>query len=157
MRCVGHVDPPSTYPEGLVSGGSAWIRLTVSVDGHEEQIAFLIDTGASATSLQPFDAMALFGDEFEEAVSSPSTRRVVGRGVSGLTSLLVADAKLTFRSTAEERLVLEQPILLADPVLAAPVSRGERQLPSLLGRDVLRHFRIELDYGESPFVVLETL
>ena len=32
-----------------------------------------------------------------------------------------------------------------------------RSLPSLIGRDVLRPFRLELSYGDAPQVLLETL
>ena len=49
------------------------------------------------------------------------------------------------------------PILIARPEPAEPGDHGNWRLPSLLGRDFLRHFRFELFCGERREAALETL
>ena len=49
------------------------------------------------------------------------------------------------------------PILFARPTPVEPGDHGNWRLPSLLGRDFLRHFRLELLCGEQRRVALETL
>ncbi len=62
------------------------------------------------------------------------------------------EAQLTLRSD-EGQYRLSQRV-----VIPPPANRIlPRSLPSLLGRDVLRHFRLELTYGGAPSVLLETL
>ena len=78
-------------------------------------------------------------------------------GVGVGVDRVVHDATLTLRSVEDETYPMEMPILIARPALAEPGDHGNWRLPSLLGRDFLRHFRFELLCGERREAALETL
>ncbi len=64
---------------------------------------------------------------------------------------------MQLRSTTDELWRVDLPVLIAEPQPVLPSDAGNWGLPSLLGRDFLRHFRLELTYGDSPSVLLDTL
>ena len=70
---------------------------------------------------------------------------------------VVRDATLGIISNDREPYFLRMRILIAEPTQSAPRGDGNWQLPSVLGRDFLRHFRLELLCGDARRVILETL
>ena len=157
MRFRGYVHPIRTLPHSVVSGGAARIRITLMLQGRSSDIRFLIDTGADATVLHPRDAYRLLGGDLHRIDFGRDSYRVAGLGVGGDIDRVVRDAMLTLRSVDDEVYAVEMPILIARPTPAEPGDHGNWRLPSLLGRDFLRHFRFELFCGERREAALETL
>ena len=141
----------------MVSGGSPLAQIVVALDGRSREVSFLIDTGADATVLHPRDARRILARDLYTIDFDADSRRVVGLGVGGGADRVVRDATLTLRSVDGESYQMELPILIARPTPAEPGDHGNWRLPSLLGRDFLRHFRFELFCGERREAVLETL
>ena len=129
----------------------------MALSGHSRDIAFLIDTGADATVLHPTDAYRLFRGDLRTIDFDRDPRRVPGLGVGGAVDRVVRDATLTLRSEDHRLHPIEMPILIARPIPSEPGEHGNWRLPSLLGRDFLRHFRLELLCGEERRVMLESL
>ena len=84
-------------------------------------------------------------------------RRTPGLGVGGTADRVVRNATLTLRSEDRRLHPIDMPILIARPTPGEPGDHGNWRLPSLLGRDFLRHFRLELLCGEQRRVMLESL
>ena len=141
----------------MVSGGSPLAQIVVALDGRSREVSFLIDTGADATVLHPRDARRILARDLYTINFDADSRRVVGLGVGGGADRVVRDATLMLRSVDGGTYSMEMPILIARPVPAEPGDHGNWRLPSLLGRDFLRHFRFELFCGERREAVLETL
>lgn len=74
-------------------------------------------------------------------------QRTLG-GVGGSTTYYVHPALFGFQYDDQQPRVLQGEILVAEP------NASNRRVPSLLGWDVLRHFRVTLDYGQR-FITLE--
>ncbi len=129
---------PNVHVELLIEGAPS------AFDVH-----FLIDTGADDTILHPSDllrpdvpSLALPFDDHPEG-------RQIG-GVGGGGYIIPVSARLFFRAdTGTERLSQDGRIWVAQPTDA------NRRLPSLLGRDLLQHFRLTVDYDAAPPVLLE--
>ena len=141
----------------MISGGAPLIQIAVALEGRSDDIWFLIDTGADATVLHPADAQSLLGDSLHRIDFARDPYRAAGLGVGGGVDRVVRDATLTLRSVDDETHATEMPILIARPTPAEPGDHGNWRLPSLLGRDFLRHFRFELFCGERREAALETL
>ena len=102
--------------------------------GIEGKIDFLVDTGAADSMMHPGEARLLRIDY------SKLTGRRPAYGVGGQSVAFQEHAHLLFH----DEVTLEwydYPILL---VIAEP-SRHNHRYPSLLGRDVLRHWRTVYD------------
>ena len=141
----------------MISGGAPVIQIEVALEGRSVDVSFLIDTGADATVLHPTDARALLRGGLHRIPFENDPRRAAGLGVGGGVERVVRDATLTLRSVDGESYLMEMPILVARPMPAEPGDHGNWRLPSLLGRDFLRHFRFELFCGERREAALETL
>ena len=141
----------------MVSGGAPVIQIDVALEGRSVDVSFLIDTGADATVLHPTDARSLLRGGLHRIPFEDDPRRAAGLGVGGAAERVVRDATLTLRSVGGEFYQMEMPILIARPAPAEPGDHGNWRLPSLLGRDFLRHFRFELFCGERREAALETL
>ena len=157
MQFRGAVLSQESFPYSIVVGGAALIQITVSIGDREGAVRFLIDTGADVTTLNPRDASRILMEDLLEIDFAADSRRVRGRGIGGGVDQVVRDAALTLRSIDREQYEVELPILIAQPTPAEPGEHGNWRLPSLLGRDFLRHFRLELHCGEPRSVLLETL
>ena len=101
-------------------------------------VEFLVDTGATRTTLHPGDVVKWGIDIASYAASvQPSTLA----GIGGEASYCAADAVLRFKST-------QIPL----PVLIGPLDQSQfdlalrKQVPSLLGRDLLNLGRLVVDY-----------
>ena len=141
----------------MISGGAPLIQIAVALEDRSDDIWFLIDTGADATVLHPADAQSLLGDGLRRIDFGSDPYRAAGLGVGGGVDRVVRDATLALRSVDDEAYPMEMPILIARPTPAEPGDHGNWRLPSLLGRDFLRHFCFELFCGERREAALETL
>ena len=141
----------------MISGGAPLIQIAVALEDRSDDIWFLIDTGADATVLHPADAQSLLGDGLRRIDFGSDPYRAAGLGVGGGVERVVRDATLMLRSVDDEVYAVEMPILIARPAPAEPGDHGNWRLPSLLGRDFLRHFRFELLCGERREAALEAL
>ena len=157
MRFHGEVREARALPHSIVSGGAPLIWARVTLDGRSEEIAFLIDTGADATVLHPADAHSILGADLRRIDFDHDPRRTPGLGVGGTADRVVRNATLTLRSEDRRLHPIDMPILIARPTPAEPGDHGNWRLPSLLGRDFLRRFRLELLCGEQRRVMLESL
>jgi hypothetical protein len=112
--------------------------LPVSID-------FLVDSGATGSCVHPQDAMLRLGLS-EAMLSSPqfwaSTR--VSRGVGGEATSYVHPATYTF---VHDDGRLQQ---IDGDIHIAQLTPTNLDIPSLLGWDILRFFRIELEYHLNP-------
>ena len=157
MRFEGVVRPSRRLRHSMVSGGSPRILVRLSLGGRSGDLWFLIDTGADATVVHPRDAQRFLGDSLQRIDFGRDPYRAAGLGVGGGADRVVRDATLTLRSVDDEVYAMEMPILIARPAPAESGDHGNWRLPSLLGRDFLRHFRFELFCGERREAALETL
>ena len=135
---VGFFDPSSQWPVPRV-------RATVfllSVAPRWAAVDFVLDTGAAVTSLQPGDATAALGID-RDKLTNPDVwpQRVTAHGFGGPSTCYVENAEFGFRHENGGLQVLRDRILIAQPTTA------NRELPSVLGWNVLRYFRIELDWA----------
>ena len=152
MKFHGVVRAAGNGAPGVETVGAPAITVQVEVLGRSTAVQFDIDTGSAVTILSDADASRLLGVEHGLLEFHADAQRIGLRGLAGLTAGNMLEARLTLRGD-EGRYSLSQRI-----VIAPPVSRfAPRPLPSLLGRDVLRHFRLELIYGEAPSVLLKRL
>lgn len=126
------------------------VNLVVAFGQRREQVPFMIDTGADFTIVAPRRTRALFGSEFDyNAV--PSARRLPIAGVGpGTVDTIIQPVGMLM--TDDDRAVfrLSQTMLFAVPGTGAA---GHWQVPSVLGRDVLRRFELRLSY-DPPNVSL---
>jgi hypothetical protein len=127
------------YPLPLVQAG-IWL------DGLTDQwhlVNFVLDTGATNSCIHPLDARrlriprsALDSDAWTESTST--------MGIGGRALYRSVPARYAFiqEDPAQTEIIEE-----ASARLAASTSSNQR-LPSLLGWDVLRHFRLTVDTDE---------
>ena len=106
-------------------------RLRVS-----RRISFLLDTGADSTSLHPRDARDA-GIAFDQLGNRHSSR-----GIGGRSSYFREPAILAF-SDGELVRMYEVGLLIAEP------NDTNESLPSLLGRNVINHWRMVYDPSED--------
>ena len=111
---------------------------------------FLIDAGSSATTLHPQDALELLGDDYFQIDFANDPHRVSARGVGGVVNRVVRHATLGITSIDREPYFLRMRILIAEPTQSAPRGHGNWQLPSVLGRDFLRHFPARAGLWRGP-------
>ena len=157
MRFHGFVHPTSSLSHSLVSGGAPMILIWVSLGGQSVDVRFLIDTGTDATVLHPPDAKRILSNDLHQVDFDHDPHRTTGEGVGGAVDRVARDATLSLRSEDRRFYPIEMPMLIARPTPAEPGDHGNWRLPSLLGRDFLRHFRLELLCGDRRRVALETL
>ena len=157
MRFPGRVLAARRFAHSLRSGGEPQMRIAVALNGERHPVLFMIDTGSPFTILSPNDALALLRRDYFALDFANDSRRIQIFGVGGSDNqLILRDARLTLDSDDLRQMEIEAPVLIAQPVPPAPGDHGNWRLPSLLGRDVLQRFRLELDYGGRPSVYLET-
>ena len=146
-----------TLPHSIVSGGEALIEILVSIEGMQGTVRFLIDTGADVTVLSPADSLRVLRDDAFAIDFAGDPRSLRLMGIGGGSHHVVRDAVLTLYSTEGERRSLAMPILIAEPAPPRLAEPGPPQPPSVLGRDFLRRFHLELRCGDQRRALLETL
>jgi hypothetical protein len=132
IRGYFHPDrPPHPYVEVAVSIP----RLSTGFVG----IQFVVDTGAAQTCIHPMDAMTLL--EIPEGTLSRAPRGVEPlpfSGIGGGASYYGYDVELAVFDDTRGWQRIEIVAAVAVP------TRTNRWIPSLLGLDVLKHFRTEI-------------
>ena len=121
-------------------------------------IAMLVDTGADTTALGPRDALALLGRSYLDMDfdHGPGSIRVRGFG-GGEGSALVSPMELWLRDTDGIDFPVLLNVAITKPSPAQPGDRGNWQLPSLLGRDILSHFDLALSYNPPAVSLTEAV
>lgn len=157
MRFIGNVRQLRSLPHSILSGGEAEFEVSVSVAENQDLVRFVIDTGAEVTVLGPDAALSVLGPAALDIDSAHDPRSLRLLGIGGGAHHIVRDAELILHSSEGERYSVEMPILLAEPHLPGRSDLRAPQPPSLLGRDFLRRFHLELLCGEPRRAVLETL
>ena len=131
----GEFDPSDPYPK-------PWVRVFVFLAGISAkwtEVRFLIDTGAGMTCLHPRDAIAV--GVTTTALMTPTVWPRVVRlsGVGGTMAYFETDASVAFPQIDGSLHLIDQKILVAQ------ARRTNTRLPSLLGWDLLRGFRLNID------------
>lgn len=135
------------YFSATWGGPFVWARLTVP--GRPPQpVPFLIDTGSPTSIIHANDArmrLKLPIRELEPAGWLPEDT-VRRRGVAGVALSRLMDAALDFAHEDGETETIAETIELG--------GIGSEGLPSLLGWDVLRHFRLDLNASRGSVALL---
>ena len=97
-----------------------------------DRVTFVVDTGANSTCLHPYDARRLGVDYNALAPGTP------GRGVGGTQEQFSEEAVLSFFDGTNVYFYFLEVDIPA-------VTDASLNLPSLLGQDVLRHWRMVHD------------
>jgi Aspartyl protease len=105
--------------------------------GYRGPISFLIDTGADGSVLMPVDAKRL-GVDFN-SLQNPVVSTGIGGKASGFEEICVL-------SFADNRYIYSY--LLNKMEISAP-TRDNLRFPSLLGRDILNHWRCVFDISRQ--------
>lgn len=111
------------------------------------QVTFLIDTGASVSLLHPRDAIR-FGLDLASLAADPRSERA--RSMSGVARFIRTTALLDFDED------VPRPRSLRHPIGIAEANSGNEMLPSILGMDFLKAFRLTVSVREHR-VELEPL
>lgn len=112
-------------------------------------VEFPIDTGASRTTLHPRDALRGAGIPevlLRQPEMWPQSSSL--RGIGGGAVYFPVPATHAFTQTDGQELTIEGRIEVAQ------LNAGNSQIPSLLGGDILQHFKVTMDWP-SRSVTLE--
>ena len=139
MKLPGYLDERFTPP-----APSIYAQIETKVLEGRQSLAFLIDTGASATTILDPDLERL-GIDWNSLVKAP---RPLG-GIGGtVETRLIDDGRLLFKTGSGETVMEKLTIHVAkhDPArLDRPGKELVMQLPCLLGRDILQRYRFVYD------------
>ena len=149
-------DEPKELPYGITIPGRPRLSVNIRIGTRQADVDFMLDTGADITILQPRDAhgllkSALFAIDFEHDEASVNVS-----GVAAVPSLcVIRRASYTVHADDERDHVLQAPILIAQPVPFEESEAGNWSKISTLGRDVMSHFALHLDYQSDPPIWLD--
>jgi hypothetical protein len=122
------------------------VRATVSLHGLSgaslttASISFLIDTGSGISALHPLDATKRVGiPRAWLADKSRWSRQHSVSGIGGTTTYFIVACRYGFEHAGGRTQEVDGVIRVA------PLTQSNQQLPSVLGWDVLRHFRLTAD------------
>ena len=125
-----------------------WVRLSIAGGPSDRLVPFIIDTGASTTVVHAHDALhhlRLPETDLDPRTWPPSERRLTS-GIGGIAACRAVDASYAFKVEGGGREIVRGTVELG----AVDTS----QLPSLLGWDVLRHFRLDLNASRGSVTLL---
>ena len=146
LRPLGPIPHP-----GLIANPRPMIRLEVMHSRERYATRFMIDTGADFTLVQPRDVRALLGPDIDRT-TVPNHEIISLAGIGSNTVETVArTVGLRFYDTQGLPFRFSQTILFALP--PSPGRPTPWNVPSLLGRDILRYFDLHLSY-DPPTVSL---
>ena len=121
---------------GFFEEGRPFVLAVVSIPRLAilRSVRFLVDTGSDSTLIHPEDSSRLGLDPLARTFDGAARRR--SAGIGGVVEDYVEPCVLIFQHSdgAWER--TELPIAFALPTIS------NQTFPSLLGRDVLRHYRL---------------
>lgn len=137
------------FHSGLVVTSRPQTNVVVSFGRGRLRVPFLIDTGADFTILQPDDARQLLrlGQQGSPEPGGSGALTISGIG-SSVERTTVRRVGLRFVDTNGEAYWFAQSILFADHP-----SSSRWNVPSVLGRDILQRFHLNLSY-DPPSVSL---
>ena len=105
------------------------------------RVEFIVDSGAGSTLLHPRDAQGRVGIQpFHQADLSRRAGRVTYTGVGGNVTYFVTPVRYRFQHDDGRYQYIDGTINVA------PLRADNRQLPSVLGWDVLSHFEVLLNW-----------
>ena len=147
--------------DGHATGAGAlpapYIDVFVGERHPSNQVAFLIDTGADYSTLNPKDAHRLFGNNYLAMDFSANPARIEMLGIGDTPAYgFRTHADLTFRFEGDSEITLAIPLVIAQPTPPTPSRQGNWLIPSLLGRDILEWFDLELSYNPPSVTVTES-
>src|SRR5712692_2409912 len=121
-----------------IASGAPYIEARISFPRLRLQglVLFLIDTGADGTVLMPADSKRI-GIDFR-ALRNPTVSEGIGGAASGFSEHVVL-------SFSDRRYIYSYALPIE---ISAPTSHNHR-FPSLLGRDILQHWRIVMNAVEK--------
>ncbi|MGI8550918.1 MAG: aspartyl protease family protein [Dehalococcoidia bacterium] len=119
------------------------VRVMVPSQNVDDDVSFLVDTGADSTLLSPSDALYLGID------LSQLPHGDVMSGVGGTTSTVMAESTL---GLGDRSFDLALRILVPN---AGEPSGVLNRIPSLLGRDILAHFALFLEERTRRVLLLK--
>lgn len=115
-----------------------------------KEVEFLIDTGASATNILDNDAIRLRIDHSKLRKAGTNAMGIGGE----VTTYILPQAKLVFKEEEGPHELLLDRIFVLEHEVEDPGTRERiKNIPSLLGRDVINRFKLFLD-GENDQVLL---
>ena len=116
----------------------------------------MLDTGADITILQPRDAHALLKDAVFQIDFEQDETSVNVSGITAAPSLcVIRQASYAVHTDDGREHVIQAPILIAQPIPFEESEAGNWRKVSTLGRDIMSHFGLHLDYRLDPPVWLE--
>jgi hypothetical protein len=130
-----------TVPAPLVSAVVTLLNVP-NVSQLPRPVPFLIDTGTQRTCVHPLDGarLGLSADLMAPGGTWAPTEPM--EGIGGATPYYVVDADLAFWHQNDQRWQH-----LQVSVRVAPLVPHTEQLASLLGMDILQHFRLVVDWA----------
>ncbi len=134
------------FDPALAARGQPWprVRAAVVLPGLAAKPmagSFVLDTGAMRSCLHPVDAIYVGLTRGQLMTPQLWPRKVSSQGVGGSMEYFEAQAELAFLDGASSALIAVQ-----TDIEVAPLRPETESLPSLLGWDVLREFRLALDW-----------
>ena len=134
----GFFDPTQEWPVPYVRA-SLWLP---EIEPRWVSIDFLLDTGAGTTSLHPVDSVVKVGIPAADLIDPAKWDRHEDHGgIGGRALYFVVPAFYAFLQSDGEWKRLQGEIRIAELTI------GNSRLPSLLGWDLLQHFRIAADWA----------
>ena len=122
----------------------------------EKQVTFLVDTGATYTALQDRDVRRL-KIQYRDLERKPEKEWAKGVAGEGIETFLIHDVRMLLLSAQQTSVIWEANLPTLE-VLRHPQENWDaiKDLPSLLGMDVLANFRLAIDMS-VPEAFIETL
>lgn len=117
----------------------------------DEIISFLVDTGASRTTILDKDALRM-GIKYNNLTKSPASLIGIGGTIS---CFIIPDSTLFFKSSKGD-INIKLPITVAKHPLETMSTHQQTQilrLPSLLGRDIINRYKLTFDFPQSTIAL----
>ncbi|MBM4030458.1 MAG: hypothetical protein FJ291_01575 [Planctomycetes bacterium] len=136
---------------GSFFAGAPYVNVKVRTDGVAGVDPMLVDTGAFCTLVLDRDAKALGLSPHSLSSASPS---VIGVGGS-VKCLLLPGVELVMKSDQEDEVIPHNlSVACHDLAHASPAEQHRiMQLPSLLGRDILKRYSVTCDFVKETLLL----
>ena len=143
----GNIASPSLAPYLLARIGPEPIGPAIEV---------LIDTGADWTALGPRDALTLLARPYLQIDWGRAQGRVAITGIGQSdTTAVTSPMQLWLRDVEGTNFSVSLQVAICEPSPPTPGRHGNWMMPSLLGRDILEWFDLELSYNPLSLTLTE--